>query len=179
MKRLDIFEKQIKEQEETFAGIEFEDVHLIEDLNYFDWHYHEKEYRRGRSWFRWFFSRRTQKVELTFSFKFRDIDKVFLLTQVVEDVNWKRTRKYGKKYAIKLNGIVKPIIINDVIKVRYKDVNTREYAELINEVKRQILSLIYIEQVNVADKDEVFDFLTTAFEHESGLYYKEEDYYLE
>ena len=42
-----------------------------------------------------------------------------------------------------------------------------------------ILSLIYIEQINIADKDEVFDFLTTAFEHEEGLFYKEEDFYLE
>ena len=176
MKRLDIFEKQIEEQEETFNGINFEEVHLTEDLNYFDWHYHEKEYRKSK---RWFFPKRIQKVELNFAFKFENIDKVFLLTQVVEDVNWKRTRKYGKKYAIKLNGVVKPIIINDVVKIRYKDISTREYSELINEVKRQILSLIYIEQINIADKDEVFDFLTTAFEHEEGLFYKEEDFYLE
>jgi hypothetical protein len=51
--------------------------------------------------------------------------------------------------------------------------------EIINEIKRQILSLFYLEQVNITDKDEVFDFLTTAFEHESGLFYKEENYYLD
>jgi hypothetical protein len=179
MKRLDVFEKQIEAQEETFEGIVFEDVHLIEDLNYFDWHYHEKEYRRARGWFRWFFPKKIQKVELSFSFKFKGIDKVFLLTQVIEDVHWKRTRKYGKKYAIKLNGIVKPIIIDDIVKIRYKDVNTKEYMELIDDIKRQILSLIYIEQINITDKDEVLDFLTTAFEHESGLFYKEENYFLE
>lgn len=176
MKILDVFERQIGEPEETFSGIEFEDVHLIEDLNYFDWHYHEKQYRKAR---RWFFPKKIQKIELSFAFKFRGIDKVFLLSQVIEDVNWKRTRKYGKKYAIKLNGIVKPIIVQDVIKIRYKDVSTKEYMEIINEIKRQILSLFYLEQVNITDKDEVFDFLTTAFEHESGLFYKEENYYLD
>ena len=36
MKRLDIFEKQVEENEETFNGINFEEVHLTEDLNYFD-----------------------------------------------------------------------------------------------------------------------------------------------
>jgi hypothetical protein len=174
MKRLDFTKKEVEQVEPTLDGLELKIVGVVDDLEYYDWHQHESEYRKNE---RRIFTHPTEKIEVRIAIAIEGIDKVFLSTQVVQDIKWEKAGKYGKRYSIRLNGLIRPIIIDDVIDVRFRD-DSKRHAKIINEFTKQLLALAYLEEVNVEDKYEVLDFLIRTFEVEEGLYYKEENYQL-
>lgn len=174
MKRLDFTTKEVEQVEPTLDGLEFKIVGIVDDLEYYDWHQHENEYRKNE---RRIFTYPTEKIEVRIAIAIEGIDKVFLSTQVVQDIKWEKAGKYGKRYSIRLNGLIRPIIVDDVIDVRFRD-DSKRHSKIINEFKKQLLALAYLEEVNVEDKYEVLDFLIRTFEVEEGLYYKEENYQL-
>lgn len=174
MKRLDFTTKEVEQVEPTLDGLEFKIVGIVDDLEYYDWHQHENEYRKNE---KRIFTYPTEKIEVRIAIAIEGIDKVFLSTQVVQDIKWEKAGKYGKRYSIRLNGLIRPIIVDDVIDVRFRD-DSKRHTKIINEFKKQLLALAYLEEVNVEDKYEVLDFLIRTFEVEEGLYYKEENYQL-
>lgn len=174
MKRLDFTTKEVEQVEPTLDGLEFKIVGIVDDLEYYDWHQHENEYRKNE---KRIFTYPTEKIEVRIAIAIEGIDKVFLSTQVVQDIKWEKAGKYGKRYSIRLNGLIRPIIVDDVIDVRFRD-DSKRHTKIINEFKKQLLALAYLEEVNVEDKYEVLDFLIRTFEVEEGLYYKEENYEL-
>lgn len=174
MKRLDFTTKEVEQVEPTLDGLEFKIVGIVDDLEYYDWHQHENEYRKNE---KRIFTYPTEKIEVRIAIAIEGIDKVFLSTQVVQDIKWEKAGKYGKRYSIRLNGLIRPIIVDDVIDVRFRD-DSKRHVKIINEFKKQLLALAYLEEVNVEDKYEVLDFLIRTFEVEEGLYYKEENYQL-
>lgn len=175
MKRLDFTTKEVKQVEPTLDGLEFKIVDIVDDLEYYDWHQYENEYRKNE---KRIFTYHTGKIEVRIAIAVEGIDKVFLSTQVVQDIKWKKAGKYGKRYSIILNGLIRPIIVDDVIDVRRFRDDSKRHAKIINELKKQLLALAYLEEINVEDKDEVLEFLIRTFEVEKGLYYKEENYQL-
>ena len=112
MKRLDFTTKEVEQVEPTLDGLEFKIVGIVDDLEYYDWHQHENEYRKNE---RRIFTYPTEKIEVRIAIAIEGIDKVFLSTQVVQDIKWEKAGKYGKRYSIRLNGLIRPIIIDDVI----------------------------------------------------------------
>lgn len=175
MKKLDLIKKEVEQVEPTLDGLEFKIVGIVDELEYYDWHQYEEDYRKNE---RRFFSFPTEKIEVRIALAVEGIDRVFLSTQIVQDIKWQKAGKYGKRYSIRLNGLIRPIIIEDVIDVRFRDASSKRHAKIINEFKKQLLALAYLEEINVEDKDEVLEFLIKTFEVEEGLYYKEEDYQL-
>lgn len=174
MKRLDFVKKEVEQLEPTLDGLEFKIVGVVDELEYYDWHQYEDEYRRNE---KRIFTYPTEKIEVRIALAVEGIDRVFLSTQIVQDIKWQKAGKYGRRYSIRLNGLIRPIIIEDVIDVRFRDSDKR-HQKIVNEFKKQLLALAYLEEVNVEDKDEVLDFLIRTFELEEGLYYKEENYQL-
>ena len=47
MKRLDFTTKEVEQVEPTLDGLEFKIVGIVDDLEYYDWHQHEDEYRKN------------------------------------------------------------------------------------------------------------------------------------
>lgn len=174
MKVLDFTKKEVEQVKPTLDGLELKIIGVVDDLEYYDWHQHENEYRKNE---KRIFTHPTEKIEVRIAIAIEGIDKVFLSTQVVQDIKWEKAGKYGKRYSIRLNGLIRPIIIDDVIDVRFRD-DSKRHAKIINEFIKQLLALAYLEEVNVEDKYEVLDFLIRTFEVEEGLYYKEENYQL-
>lgn len=174
MKRLDFTEKEVEQLEPTLDGLSFKIVGIVDELEYYDWHKHEEDYRKNE---RRIFTFPTDKIEVRIALAIEGIDKVFLSTQLVQDIKWQKAGKYGRRYSVRLNGIIRPIIINDVIDVRHRD-DSKRHQKIINEFKKQVLALAYLEEVNIEDKYDVLEFLIRTFEVEEGLYYKEENYQL-
>ena len=75
MKRLDFTTKEVEQLEPTLEGLEFKIVGIVDELEYYDWHQHEEDYRKNE---KRFFSHPTEKIEVKIALVVEGIDNCLI-----------------------------------------------------------------------------------------------------